>query len=66
MLALGLNIAALDQLNNTCRSAGDKAAAVLLAELADVDGVEAVDVFGRRDAIKGFGFVDMFGEWSLD
>ena len=66
MLAFCLDAAALNELHDAGRGAGDEAAVVFLAQLADVDGVKAVHVFAGQDAIKGFSFVDVVWQWCLD
>ena len=52
VLALGLDLAALDELDDAGRGAGHEAAEVFLAELTDVDGVEAIDVFFGATRLK--------------
>ena len=39
---------------------------VFLAELADVEGVEAVDVFAWEDTVEGGGFVDVLAAAALE
>ena len=46
--------------------AGDEAGGVFEREFGDVDGVEAVDVFGGVDGADDFGFVDVLGRGALD
>lgn len=65
VFAFGFDAAAFDEFNNARRRTGDKSACVFLAEFADVDGVESVDVFVGSDAVKGFGFVEVFWEGRL-
>ena len=46
--------------------AGDEAGGVFEGEFCDVDGVEAVDVFGGVDGADDLGFVDVLGRGALD
>ncbi len=66
MASFGLDTAVADEFDDTGGGTGDEAAIVFLAESANVDGIEAVDVFMRGDAVEGLGFVDMGREGCLN
>lgn len=66
VFAFGLDAAAGDELDDAGGGAGDETGFVFLAEFANVEGVESVDVFVGGDAVKGFGFVEVFGKGGLD
>ena len=66
MFTLRFDAAALDQLDDASRRAGDEAAAVFLAELANINCVKAVDVLAREHAVEGLRFINVFRKRCLN
>lgn len=65
VFTFGLDAAAGDEFDDAGGGAGDETGIVFLAEFADVEGVEAIDVFVGGHAVEGFGFVEVFGKGGL-
>lgn len=56
----------LEKDHDTLWSARDKVwFSTSLCELADIESLETVDVFERRDRRRDCGFRDVFGQWKL-
>jgi hypothetical protein len=61
-----VHAAAREQFHDAGGRAGDEARVVLLCELAEVEGVEAVDILVRGDAAEDGDLVDVFRQRRLD
>ena len=67
MLTEGLNIATFYEFDDARRSASDETRCIFLAELADVDRVEAINILTWINSVEGLGFVDVgfgSGAWT--
>ena len=57
---------AVEQLHDAGGRAGDETGVVLLREFAEIQRVETIDVFVRRDAAEDGEFVEVFRQRRLD
>ena len=65
MSSFSFDAAVLNEFNDACRGASNETTLIFLAETADVDGVKAVDVLLRSDAVEGPGLVNVGWEGCL-